>query len=419
MVFSLAACSSSNNGGEEGGSETTEKTKITIWGTWTDAQYDALVKYAADFTASQDKYEVVYEGQVYQGFSGTLQSAVTSKVGPDIVIDYASTAATYNEMGLVADLSKYVSADTIAQLTDGALEEATSFLDGGMYNFPVVLSGPVIWYNPAILEAAGVSVPTTWKEVWETSKKISETVTVVTGEDGSKTYVTDGSGQHIYGFASDSHTDFAQTMIMQLGGDLYDTEAGVATFNTEDVAEYLTDYQNGILDGSLLSGATTDYLSTDFNSGIVAMYFGSVAGEPYLSETHKAAAVPGVEGGVAWTPAWNRGVLIFNYGDEERIKGAAAFLEYFVSAEINEDWCEKCNYQSCLKWTMALDSYQTFLAGSESLQALSPETAGAFPAIPAQSAIRTALKNLISSVGAGTNVNDALAEAVQYIADNK
>ena len=68
---------------------------------------------------------------------------------------------------------------------------------------------------------------------------------------------------------------------------------------------------------------------------------------------------------------------------------------------------------------MELDSYKNFLAGAQSLNCLSPETAGALPAIPAQSAIRAALKNLINGVGAGVTVDEALKEAYQYIADNK
>ncbi len=413
LALSLAACGSKEPVGP------TEKTKVTIWGTWTDAQFDALNKYAADFTASQDKYEVVYEGQVYQGYDGTVKNAVVSNVGPDIIIDYASTAAGYVELGKAVDLSKYVSKDAVAQLTDGAYEESHSYVDDGMYNFPIVLSGPVLWYNPEILEAAGVEVPTTWDELWTASKTISEKVTVVTDADGNKSFVTDGSGEHIYGFASDSHTDIAETWIKQLGGEIWDAATETAVFNTPEFAGMLKQYQDGIANSSLLPGATTDYLSTDFNAGIVAMYYGSVAGEPYLSATHDSAKVPSVEGGTPWTSAWQRGVLVFDYGNEERIKGAVAFLEYFVSAEINEDWCEKCNYQTCLKWTMELDSYNSFLETSKSLQCLEPEIAGCLPAVPAQSALRTALKNLVNTVGAGTDVNQALTEAVQYVAENK
>ncbi|MDO4198423.1 MAG: extracellular solute-binding protein [Erysipelotrichaceae bacterium] len=417
MLVSFAGCSSSDGGSAS--TDSNEPVTITIWGTWTNAQKEALEKYAADFTASQDKYTVVYEDQVYDGFSGTLQNAVVAGVGPDIVIDYASTAATYLDLGRIADISKYIDASYVSTLTDGAYEESHSYVEDGMYNYPIVLSGPVIWYNPEILEAAGVEVPTTWDEMFAASKTISETVTVVTDANGNKTYVTDGTGEHIYGFASDSHTDIAETWIKQLGGDIYDTAAEEAVFNTPEFAAMLQQYQDGINDSSLMSGPTGDYLSNDFNAGIVAMYYGSVAGAPYLQATHEAAKVPTVAGGTAWTSAWQRGVLIFDYADEARIEGAVAFLEYFASPEINEDWCEKCNYTSCLKWTTELDSYQAFLAENTSLQCLEPEIAGTLPAVPAQSAVRTALKNLITNVGAGTNVDEALAEAVQYVADNK
>lgn len=412
MVLSLAAC---KEGGNDTPSGSGEKTKITIWGTWTDAQQDLLVKYCNDFTASQDEYEVVYEGQVYQGFSDTCYQAVMANAGPDIIIDYASTAATYQAEGKVINLADVISADTINQLSDGAKEEAQSFIDGGTYVFPVVLSGPVLWYNPQILDVLGISAPETWAELWAACKQISENVTVVTKEDGSKEYVTDGSGAHIYGFASDSHTDFVQTLAMQTGAGVYDAKTQKCLFNDDKVAEVLQPYADGIADESVLSGATTDYLSTDFNAGIVAMYFGSVAGEPYLTETHAAAKVPSTIGGVAWTPAWNRGMMIFNYGDADRVAGAAEFLEYFVSAEHNEEWCEKCNYQSCLKWTLDLDSYKTFLSNASSLAALDPETAGCFPAVTDISYVRTALKNVANEIGAGTAVKDALQAADDYV----
>jgi len=412
MVLSLVACGAK----EETPVAPAEKTKITVWGTWTDAQVELLNKYCEEFTASQDLYEVVYEGQVYKGFSDTCYQAVMANAGPDIIIDYASTAATYQAEGKVADLSKYVSAETLAQLSDGAKEEATSFVDGGTYVYPIILSGPVTWYNPQILEAAGVEVPTTWDELWAAAKTISEKVTVVTDANGNKTYVTDGSGEHIYGYASDSHTDFAQTLAMQSGAGVYDAATKTCLFNDEKVAAQLQKYADAVANNEVLPAPTGDYLSNDFNAGIVAMYFGSVAGEPYLTETHAAAKVFATEGGVAWTPAWNRGVMIFNYEDEARIKGAAEFLEYFVAAERNLEWCQKCNYQSCLSWTLALDEYKTFLADNASLACLEPEIAGSFPAVTDISYVRTALKNLVSQIGAGTDVKTALQDAADAIA---
>ena len=83
-------------------------TQVTIWHTFTDAQQAALEKFAADFNASQSDYEVVVESQAYSGFLDTVYNAVASGVGPNMIINYASTAADYVKDGLVVDLSKYV-----------------------------------------------------------------------------------------------------------------------------------------------------------------------------------------------------------------------------------------------------------------------------------------------------------------------
>ena len=94
--------------------------------------------------------------------------------GPDIIIDYASTAATYVVDGKSVDLSQFLSEELVSQLNAGALEEATSFTDGGLHVFPIVFSGPVLFYNPDLLAQYEVEVPTTWAEVYEASVKIHE-----------------------------------------------------------------------------------------------------------------------------------------------------------------------------------------------------------------------------------------------------
>ena len=67
MVFSLAACNqgggnSANAGGNE---QPAEKTKVTVWHTYTEGQLEYLEKAIADFNASQELYEVVAESQPY------------------------------------------------------------------------------------------------------------------------------------------------------------------------------------------------------------------------------------------------------------------------------------------------------------------------------------------------------------------
>ena len=100
MLFALCASASA-------------ATQVTIWHTYTNDQQAALEKFAADFNASQSDYEVVVESQAYSGFLDSVYNAVANGVGPNIIINYASTAADYVKDGLVVDLSKYVFDDEI------------------------------------------------------------------------------------------------------------------------------------------------------------------------------------------------------------------------------------------------------------------------------------------------------------------
>lgn len=396
MVFSLAACG-------KGGSDDSQGATITIWHTYTDAQKEALEKAAADFNASQDKYVVKVESQDKSGFDNAVYQAVMAGNGPDLIIDYASTAATYVIDGKSVDLSKYLSKDLINSLNDGAKEEATSFTDGGMHVFPIVFSGPVLFYNPEILEEQGIEVPTTWDEVYEASVKIHN----ATGN---------------YGFAIDSTTDVLQSMIMQAGVGVWNEKEQKCEFDDPKVYAALDWYGKGVQEGVFLSNPSlSNYFSDDYNAKNIAMYVGSVAGAPYLKASWKTAPMPQTAGGTAWTPAWNRGILVFDYNDEARIKAAAAFTEYFCSPEVNTNWCIACNYLTALKTTQEFDAYKTFVASEDpnvaALNALSPETAGSFPAVPAIAYVRTALKNAMADAAAGITGEQAVKTAIEYVMD--
>ena len=224
----------------------------------------------------------------------------------------------------------------------------------------------------------------------------------------------------IYGFAVDSATDVLQSMIMQSGVGVWDNASKSVLFDDAKVYEALDWYGKGVQEGVFLSNPSlSNYFSDDYNAKNIAMYVGSVAGAPYLKESWKTAPMPQTAGGTTWTPAWNRGVLVFDYGDEARIQAAAAFIEFFATPEQNTAWCIACNYMTALKSTQDFAAYQEYLASSDpnvaALNALDPASAGAFPAVPAISPIRTALKNAMSDAAAGLSGEEAVKNAVEFV----
>lgn len=386
MGLSMVACS----GGSDG------PATVTIWHTYTDAQLEYLEKAVEDFNASQDQYTVVAESQAYDGFTDKVYQAVMAGNGPDMIIHYASEAAKYVADDKVVDLEKVLSPDTIVLMNDVTKQSATSFEDGKLHILPIVSSGPVFFYNKAIYDELGLSAPATWAELQANCEKIKEKY------------------PDKFGFAFDSEVDGAQTFIMQTGNKMFDADG--IYFNTPEVAEQLKYYQDNIQKGLFTNSKIGNYFSEDFNSGSLVSYIGSIAGIPYLEAEFGLGEVP-QGGSVEWVPAWNRGMIVFNYGDDARAKAAGAFIDYFASPEINAGWCVACNYPATFEATKEVDTYKAFAEENIGFQYLNAEHAGELPAVSAQAYSRDALSTLMSQVAGGTDVNKALEDAVKYIED--
>lgn len=401
MVFSLTAC---NNGGNNGGSEEPAgKTTVTIWHSYTEGQKDYLEKAVADFNASQDQYEVVAESQPKDGLADKIYQAVMAGNGPDMYFDYASTAARYVEDDKVVDLSQYISPDIIAQLPEAVYQEATSFPDGKLHHLPMVSSGPVFFYNKAVYEELGLTAPQTWAELIDNCRKVMEAHPELEGA-----------------FAIDSPIDVANTLIFQTGNKQYDPATKEILFNTPEVAAQFQMVADAFAEGLFtdVSGLNDGYCSSAYNNEQIVSFIGSVAGLPYVGPDKGGPEVAfGIvpQGGkVEWAPAWNRGMMIFNYGDENRIKAAAAFTEYFAQPEVNAGWCEAVKYPALFPWTMETETYKNLVASNEIYNYLNASVAGA-PSATDNQIIRDAMKNLMAAVQGGTPVQEALDAAVSYI----
>ncbi|MBO2516211.1 MAG: hypothetical protein CW338_02900 [Clostridiales bacterium] len=377
-----------------------DKVKVTIWHTFTDNQQAYLVGAAEAFNGIQDKYEVVVESQPYSGFTSTVSTAVRSGDGPDIIFNYASEAASYVDDGLVADLSQYIYGDDGIEgfetcLAEGVMNgEVDGFSDGAIHYLPAYTTGPILFYNKTMLDELGIAVPTTWEEVEAACRTIK-------AEKG------------IPGLGFDSLTDVIQMLIMEEGCGYIDVENKCVTFGTEGMEakiQWMADMAN---EGLFQIAASVDHFSTDFNSGSVAMYIGSCAGYPYIKPDgfdFGMAAMPAQ----TWYPSWNRGPIVFYYGDDARAEGAYEFVKYFISAEVNLGWVVAVNALSPYAWTQALPEYQEYVSGDGAgIQALNAvgahlDIAGSLPAVTGASTVRNeivnALKNVVNN---GMSVKEA------------
>ena len=390
MLFALCASASA-------------ATQVTIWHTFTDAQQAALEKFAADFNATQDEYEVIVESQAYSGFLDNVYNAVANGVGPNIIINYASTAAEYVKDGLVVDLSQYVfddeigMADVYNSLPEAIKDETVGFADGGMYALPAVTTGPILFYNKTLYDELGLTPATTWEEVGEQAKLIYE-------------------AKGVAGFAADSLTDMMQSLMMQSGSGYIDVENKKVLFDTEEAKKWLAWFGDNVQKGYFALNPTGDYWSNDFNAGLVASYLGSCAGDKYIVpdgfEYTVAPMVSAID--TAWYPSWNRGPIVFNK-DEDSNRGAYMFVKYFMTPEVNAQWAQAMNALSPYGTTQSSDAYAAFSAAlPASLVAVQANlnNAGALPSVTGSYAVRTALQDAAVAVAGGMSAEDAMAACV-------
>ena len=384
-----------------------DKVQVQIWSTFTNDQDAYLRKTAEEFNASQDKYEVTVQTQPNKGFTSNVYNAVLNGEGPDIIFNYASEASKYvGEKTYVANLDEYIYDDEIGiegfddLLPEYLQVEINGFEDGHIHYLPGATTGPILYYNKTMLEELGLNVPKTWAELEEVCKAIK----------AAKPEVTP--------FGIDSKVDITQTIILESGATYIDVDAKKVGFDgaVEAVAWLGKQVQDGLF---ALTAPTGSYFSNDFNSGLVAMYYGSCAGVPYIEPD-------GFEYGVAPAPTsgnenaaytiWNRGPIVFNANGEEAAKGAYLFVKYMLTTpEVAEGWAEAMIALTPWLNAQQVEGYEAFVASQPALAAVqeSFDIGVSFPSVTGASQTRDAIGEMITVIGGGADAAEALAACVE------
>lgn len=386
-----------------------DKAKAAIWHTFTKGQEEYLAKAVAGFNTSQEKYEIELLSQPFDGFLDSVKNSVIAGVGPDIIFNYASEAASYVKGGYLADLSQYIYDEEIGiegfegSLVDGVMNgEVKAFEDGGIHYLPAYTTGPILFYNKTLFDELKIAVPTTWEEMEAAAKTIKEQ-------------------KGIAALGCDSLTDLVQMFIMETPGAGYIDVANKAVlFDTPEVRAKIQWLVDMVKNGYFLVKSTGNYFSEDFNAGIVASYIGSSAGYPYITPADgkfefAMAPVPAA----TWYPSWNRGPIVFYYKDDARAQAAYEFVKYFISADVNAGWVEAVTALAPYSWTKETDAYKAYVAqdtlAAQALNAVAEnlDVAGSLPAVEGANVVRNALKAAIEKAALGDmTVDEAWTEAV-------
>ncbi|MBC8098912.1 MAG: ABC transporter substrate-binding protein [Armatimonadetes bacterium] len=206
-----------------------ERTELVFWGDWTgegETQINAMVE---RFNASQDQITVIYSPT--QDLITRFLTASTSGDSPDVIIWDRWRTALYAPRNVLLPINDYMEADGLT--VDMFFTEAVNELSVGdqIYGLPLTVDARALYYNKALLDAAGIEPPTTWEELRAAAAALTQRA-------------ADGTLE-VAGFAV-SDVGLFNMYLQQAGGSIL-TEDGTATNFNNEAGLAVLDYWNTLV----------------------------------------------------------------------------------------------------------------------------------------------------------------------------
>ena len=310
--------------------------------------------------------------------------SASSQSLPDVARLDIAWLPEFQQMGVLVALDQEMPdfSEVAGTLLDSAL--STANIGGSYYALPLNTNSKILFYNTAMLEAAGVEVPTTMDEWVEAVRKLSG---------------TNANGQQIWGWNEPALSGWnICPFIWSFGGSLTNEEQTVATgyINSPETVKAVETFAMLVQEGALTGFNSGDIPMTDgFGTGRYAMML-----EGPWKTAELAGAYPDVAYGTAYMPAGEGGsisvlggedIAMFNTANRE---AAWKFMQ-FMTGEYAQTAMARCGQIPVNKAALESDvvknaDYAPFIEAIE--------TAKARPTVAAWSEMDNELTNAMTAV---------------------
>lgn len=328
-VLGLAGCAAGSGGAADG---------VSYWAAFNskDTQSYFQERYIDAYNEASDGGKVKMEVKQLQTLGQLTDTAVAAGRGADVV--YASgpsSALGFANAGRISSLDDYAAQyDWAKALQPWALE--ASKVDGKLMSVPVSYGSVVMYYNPAVFDKNGWTVPRTATEFENVAQQAQDAGMIPIGAGNS-------------GYQAQSEWYLTAVLNAAVGPQkLYDALSGKAKFTDAEFVSAITNFKTQIDKGWWGGGADRWFTNTDTDmfaglaSGKVAMYitgtwsFGSAStffGEAAGNDADwNWAPLPSMSATVA--PGVYPLAIGTSLGLNKATKnadGAAAFIDSFVN----------------------------------------------------------------------------------------
>lgn len=312
----LSACSGASpdpGAASDGGTVTIEMWDYLGQGVSNTAMEAAV----AAFEKANPGYEVKRTSFAYGDLAKSIVQGGVGGAVPDLAVVDVVDNQNFAALGLVKDLTE----------TEGSRSNefhpgpwTSTQMDGKTYGLPLNSNNLGLYYNKALLDEAGVAVPTTWEELSAAAKATAN---------------GDVSGLAISAVKNEQGTFQFLPFVWQTGGDLED----YATSGAEALS-----FLKGMIDEGSVSSAVTNYSQEDartqFTAGKVAMMMNGPWELQNLADVpFEWGVAPLPKGKEAATGLGGENVVVLQEG--KQADAAVKLAEFLTSAEGAKIYCDE------------------------------------------------------------------------------
>jgi sn-glycerol 3-phosphate transport system substrate-binding protein len=373
LAFILIACSGKKESPTEGAASPGEPVSVSFWHSMTDDAGLAFESFVEEFNAGPGAAKGITVEAIFQGnysdatakLRPLLQNNQTGSI-PDVmqidatgVVDYMNTeyAFTIDEA-----LAKYPGYD-VNQLMEAPLK-AWNY-GGRQLGFPVSASTTVMYYNKTLLDAAGISPPSTFDEIIRAAGRLP---------------AANVNGQKLTAFAQMPNSPLLANWIGQIPGSnadssyivnnrngregnatklVCDTEGTLLTFLTAWKAMYDSGALANVSDGlnNLFLTQQIAFLTTSTSN--LASLLNQIAGRFELG----CAYFPRINSGARFGATVSGSALfMFNTGNAGKTAAAWEFVKFMASPDIQARFAAATGYTPVNKGSFEEQVYAAYIA---------------------------------------------------------
>lgn len=351
MAVCLLAAALSGCVGKQKPAGTELPAVITVWTYYNGAQKETFDTLVQQFNETEGAERNIVVETISKGTIGELSQALynsaTKAVGsdplPQICASYADTAFAINQMGLVADLGPYMTAEETAEFVDAYLDEGRFEGGNSLKLFPTAKSTEVLTINKTDWEKFAGETGASLEDLatWEGVARVAEQ------------YYEWSDGKAFFG--RDAFANYLLVGSYQLGHEIFGIENGTMVLDFDrDTMRRLWDYYYVPYVKGYYT-ANGKFRSDDLKTGKLIAFVGSTSGATYTPKTVtyedgtsydiecQILPLPNFEGCRPAAVQQGAGMMVLK-SDEKTEADSVTFLKWFAGVDQNLEFSMRSGY---------------------------------------------------------------------------